>query len=54
MKKNELKKLYSPLKSWLEEWIANASEPSTSQDTSASNTKFWLQEWIANVSKLRK
>lgn len=26
MKKNELKKLYSPLKSLLEEWIANASK----------------------------
>lgn len=26
MKNNEIKKSYSPLKSWLQEWIANASK----------------------------
>lgn len=32
MKNNEIKKSYSPLKSWLQEWIASASELSTSQE----------------------
>lgn len=45
MKKNKLKKSYLPLKSWLQEWIANASE---------SKTKSWIQEWIANASKVQK
>lgn len=47
MKNNEIKKSYSPLKSWLQEWIASASELSTSQDTSESRTKSWIQEWIS-------
>lgn len=54
MKNNEIKKSYSPLKSWLQEWIANASELSTTQDTSESRTKSWIQEWIANASKVQK
>lgn len=54
MKNNEIKKSYSPLKSWLQEWIASASELSISQDTSESRTKSWIQEWIANASKVQK
>ena len=54
MKKYKLKKSYSPLKSWLQEWIAYASDLSTSQDTSESKTKSWIQEWIANASKGQK
>ena len=54
MKKYKLKKSYSPLKSWLQEWIAYASDLSTSQYTSESKTKSWIQEWIANASKVQK
>lgn len=54
MKKYKLKKSYSPLKSWLQEWIAYASDLSTSQDTSESKTKSWIQEWIAKASKVQK
>ena len=54
MKNNEIKKSYSPLISWLQEWIAYASDLSTSQDTSESKTKSWIQEWITNASKVQK